>query len=221
MLDFVYPPLCLGCNSLIEPGQVVCPDCMSRLDKYDYPICQKCLYPVMRGILCPECKESGFLLFAYADYSGPLKEIIKQFKFKGITAPAEQFARLIVDRFGPWLESFDADLLVPIPLYRTREYTRGYNQAALFAIQLGELLTVPVDETLIVREKSRKPQAKLEASDREDNIKDVFRACESTETVKRLILIDDVVTTGATIREAKHVLEEAGYTIPAAIALAT
>ena len=220
LLDFVYPPLCLGCGEEAPANAPVCDNCLKRIDKYDRPICLTCAEIVYQGHSCPLCKDAGFLLYAYGDYHEPMAEIIKQLKFKGITYPAQLFSELIIDRLGPQIETHDADFLVPIPLHQSREYARGYNQAKLVADYIGHGMNIKLDNDLLVRDKKRTPQAKLRSQDREANIAGVFHAIETCSTTTRLILVDDVVTTGSTLKEARKVLIAAGFTVPAAIAIA-
>lgn len=219
-LDFVYPPICLGCGEAVDAKAPVCEACLRRIDRYDRPICLTCLESVLSGNTCPVCKAKGFLLYAYGDYRDPMAEIIKQFKFKGITYPAKLFSELIFNLLGPQIESLDADFLVPIPLYSSREYARGYNQALILADHLGERLRLKTEAELLIREKKRKPQTRFHSSEREANISGVFRTTQDCQTATRLILVDDVVTTGSTLKEARKILIAAGYTVPAAIAIA-
>lgn len=220
LLDFIYPPLCLGCGEEVDAKAPVCENCLKIIDKYDRPICLTCNEFVYAGHTCPVCKEAGFLLYSYGDYRDPMAEIIKQFKFKGITYPARLFSELIASHLGPQIDSLDADFLIPIPLHRSREYARGYNQATIIAQHLGLKLNIEVNDELLIREKKRKPQAKLTSEDRQANIAGVFRTTEDSQTTTRLILVDDVVTTGSTVMEARKVLISAGFTVPAAIAIA-
>lgn len=220
LLDFIYPPLCLGCGEEADAKTPVCDDCLKKIDQYDRPICLTCNEIIYKGQSCPVCKEAGFLLYAFGDYHDPMADIIKQLKFRGITYPARLFSELIVNQLGPQIDSLDADFLVPIPLHRSREYARGYNQATIIAQHLGLKLNIKVDDELLIREKKRKPQTSLEAKDREANIAGVFRTTEDCQMATRLILVDDVVTTGSTIKEARKMLLLAGFTVPAAIAIA-
>jgi ComF family protein len=159
-------------------------------------------------------------MFAYADYVAPLRDIVLHFKFKGITAPARLFASLLHDTFEKQLVALKADLLVPVPLHPSRERQRGYNQATLFASEIGRLLDLAVRGDLLVRVRKRKPQANLKFDQRAENVRDVFE-CECGPEVRRtVILVDDVVTSGATVREAKRILEAAGCDVCAVVAIA-
>ncbi len=220
LLDFVFPPLCLGCGAFNPHHAAVCEGCLQSIDTYDHPICLSCfeLIPDAKG--CPICRDKYVPLFAYGNYASPLQEIIIRFKFKGITTPAALFAPLLYEQFQKQLQSLKAEMLIPVPLYPSREKHRGYNQAALFAEQLAELLDLPVRKDIIFRVEKRKPQAKLKFERRVENIKGAFTVAEEAENSERVILVDDVVTSGATATEARNELEKAEYKVCAVVAIA-
>jgi ComF family protein len=220
LLDFVFPPLCLGCGGYLESDGVVCDVCREAVDTFSQPICLNCWQSIPSGSSCQVCRESSFSLFAFGDYIAPLKDIIIQFKFRGMTTAAEYLASGIAAEFRDRILALHPDYLVPIPLHAGREYIRGYNQAEVLASALSRVLEVPVDSAILYRTKKRPPQARLRENERERNIKGVFEAAGETEFGERVILVDDVVTSGSTIREARHILEEAGYRVPGAISIA-
>jgi len=178
-----------------------------------------CANLIERGWICETCQGKSLPLFAYGNYADPLKEIIINYKFRGITSLAGLFARLLAELFGEQIMATGAGLLIPIPLYSAREYYRGYNQAELLARELGCALGLEVDSSRLVRIRRRKPQAKLREAERAKNIKGVFKAVESSDE-ERVLIVDDVVTSGATVREATTVLRKAGYKVLGAIAIA-
>jgi len=110
--------------------------------------------------------------------------------------------------------------LVPIPLHPDRENQRGYNQAFIIAEKLTVLSEIKVSTELIYRTKKRKPQSKMDLKNRSKNIEGVFEADDDYKTCERILLIDDVVTTGSTVKEAKKILEKAGHNVIGAAALA-
>ena len=219
-LDFFFPPLCLGCGCYSESPDFICERCRNRIDVFVHPICLTCGQMIDHGHRCDLCREDALMLFAHGNYRDPLKEIIIQFKFKGITSPAESVAEAVAERFGERLALFGETRLIPIPLYPSREYARGYNQALLFADALSRRLQVPRDDEILYRVMRRHPQAKLHHDDRARNIKGVFEAEKALTKEQHVILVDDVVTTGATVAEARRVLIAAGYQVPAVIAMA-
>jgi len=220
-IDFIFPPLCLGCGRFTDDPSSICETCRNKFGTYQHPFCLECFSPLSHAYLCPECEQQSLPLFAYGNYAAPLKEVIIQFKFRGIKLPAAVFASLLCETFVEQLRSLQADMLVPIPLHSSRERERGYNQASLFAERLAEQLDLPVREDILVRMEKRKPQATLTFEKRIENVSGVFAVIsEVPEQPERVILVDDVVTSGATVREAARELEQAGYRVVAAAAIA-
>jgi ComF family protein len=218
--DFAFPPLCLGCGKYDESDDQICPSCLKRIDVYAFPICLTCEHPIGKGIECHECKGTGFPLIAYGNYVDPLREIVISLKFRGLISPARVFARLLRDNLAEHVEELEADFLVPIPLHPTREYHRGYNQAALFSRELSQSFNLPCEEEIIIRKKKKQPQSKLPQRERSQNIKGVFEVQIPAAEPTRIILVDDVVTSGATVHEAKSELTRHGYDVVAAISIA-
>jgi ComF family protein len=129
----------------------------------------------------------------------------------------------IAQRQGAAVRKLSPAALVPIPLHPSREYVRGYNQAALFASELAPLIDMPVDGNLLIRLKKRRPQARLKQARRATNIRGAFVLAPdytSEEHAERVILVDDVVTSGQTIFEARRTLARAGLSVVGAIAIA-
>lgn len=222
-LDFLFPPLCLGCGRFNKSRIDICDDCLKAIDKFQYPFCLNCSKEIIDEIKCNICGEEAFILFAWGNYIDPLKQIIIQYKFKDITTPAILIAGAVCLKYKDRLERLKADLLVPIPLHPGREYFRGYNQATLFARQLEEKLGIPAEDTILFRVKKRKPQSRLNEYQRKRNIKGVFKVADEPDIPadkRRIILVDDVVTSGATVSEARKTLESAGFKVVGVIAMA-
>lgn len=228
-LDFFFPPLCLGCGEFTEAEFEICPDCLRKIEPELFAYCLNCTDSSnhadcsnheSKADEISDCCENSFPLYAYSQYLPPLKEIIIQFKFKGIIRPSQLLAQKTVENFKTVFENLEAEYLIPIPLYSIRENVRGYNQASIYAGYLSELLDIKVKEDVIIRSKKRSPQARLKVKDRLNNIKNVFQVIEKTTESVPIILVDDVVTSGSTLKEAKRVLTESGYNVIAAIAIA-
>lgn len=219
-IEFVYPPRCLGCDDYLAGSPDICDRCLSVSENITAPICLKCAEQYPSEGDCLICKKDGLPLFAFGDYARPLTEIIIQFKFQGITSPAEILAAKLWTRFAAPIANLKPDMLVPVPLHPSRHNVRGYNQASLFANALSVLSEICVNEDIAVRTKRRKPQARLEQKHREKNIEGVFEVDQAPETNARVIIVDDVVTSGSTMRELARVLSEARYTVVGGIAMA-
>jgi ComF family protein len=221
ILEFAFPPLCLGCDELVAGQALVCSRCLKQIDYYEQPLCVACLELLDQQGKCLSCDESATPLYALAQYESPVREIIHKLKFESITTPATLLARLWCERFGEMLTERNPDVIAPIPLRPGREYWRGYNQAALLAEQIAERLSLVLHDTLMVRTGGRRPQSKLKLDQRAANVAGVYAlADEVREDNRRVVLVDDVVTSGSTMREALSVCAESGFDVVACVAMA-
>ena len=220
MLDFLFPPLCLACGNYESSGNLVCAACDNAIDVFTMPFCLNCGTELTGSIMYPACCDDGVVLIAYGNYRPVLREIILQFKFRGITKIAAYYIPRLYREFKSLLHQCEATCLVPIPLHPGRERQRGYNQALILADELGVCMDVPVKPELLFRIKRRPPQARLEIEKRLRNVQGVFAVGDETYTPERILLVDDVVTTGATAKEAKATLESVGHTVVGVVALA-
>jgi len=220
LLDFMLPPLCLGCGSYCDGEHDICEKCLLAIEEFSNPICLGCFKTLPDRNTCRSCGDNYLPLYAFGNYTLPLRDIIIQFKFKGISGATDILADLLVERFGERIKKHKAEKLVPVPLYSSREKERGYNQAKLFAARIGDGLDIPVNDEIIFRSKKGKPQARLDFEERRENIKSVFSVLDHSKKQCKIILVDDVVTSGSTMREASRVLIDAGYKVVAAISIA-
>jgi len=222
MIDFVYPPLCAGCGAYAESPHCVCDRCLERIDWWDEPI------PLTDVDFTPEGQNNdgrtrSFTAYIAASYVDPLRQIIIQYKFRGAVAIAPVIADRLSAQFGAKIKKLAPAVLVPIPLHPSREHERGYNQAKVFSDELSKRLEIPVDDSLIVRVRKRRPQSRLGKSKRVANIRSVFALAPGVnlaERCNRVILVDDVITSGQTVFEARRTLQEAGFEVVGAVAMA-
>lgn len=220
VLDFVFPPLCPGCGEYLEGEHPICGTCRGRFDTYELPFCIRCRLQISIWPECPSCRCSLLPLFAYGNYVDPLKQVILEMKFRGMLDSIPALVDGLTETFGERIASRQADCLVPIPLHPAREYARGYNQALEIASALSCRLELPVQRGLLYRHAKRKPQQTLPAARRATNIRGVFDAAGSDLEGARVLLVDDIVTSGETAMEASRVLEAAGHRVVGVIALA-
>ncbi len=221
VLDLLFPKLCFGCG--VE-GVSCCEACRSRMAR-PAPACPVCSKRNFTGILCTSCAEkSGLRRFlAPFSYRDPLvRELIHTYKYAGVRGLAALFA----DEIAAFLEAYGIRpnktfLLVPIPLHRSREARRGFNQAGLLARALGEKLNLPVAHAL-KRRRATEEQVHMESYEkRRENVARAFRITDPTlVNEKSIILVDDVSTSGATLSEAARALRAAGAKTVWAIAVA-
>lgn len=190
------------------------------------PICPRCgRHPAQQDAwsadaLCPECHASPRPLTqmrAALRYQEPASAAIHRFKYEGYFALGGSLAGLMIDAWPRWDAS--PDLILPIPLHARRRRQRGYNQSELLARPLGEALHIPVDAKLLQRTRHTIPQVGLGPEERHENVRGAF-AADSGVAGRRVLLIDDVLTTGATMTAAAEALLAAGAVSVAAYCLA-
>jgi len=198
---------------------MVCTECAEHIEIYQQPFCLGCDLPLAESS-CRTCGDASFPLYALGDYCPPLRDIILQFKFHGITSPADLVAGWLIDTMGKKLSAQELDTIVPVPLHPARENRRGYNQAALFARSLSQRLELPMNERLVERVSRRRPQARLKHAQRQTNVRGAFEVIAEIASDDRLLLVDDVSTSGATLREVAKALRERGFNPVAAATMA-
>jgi competence protein ComFC len=212
ILDLIYPPKCLVCGDLQE--YYLCPKCVSRIDYLVPPVCDRCGLPV-EEISCRNihCKTLNFTRArAVAVYDGVIREAIHQLKYSGCTVLMAELNALLVDYLATYSDfAGDATAVIPIPIHASRERERGFNQSALLARGVSEYLRMPLLMHVLERVGGLRPQAELSEHERIDNVKGAFRVSPNLSLQgERVLLIDDVLTTGSTTSEASKVLREAG-----------
>ena len=217
-LDLVYPPVCGVCG---RPGAFVCAGCIDALPRTHGARCDICWLP-LRGVHCYGCASRPLpleMLRAPFRYEGDVRHIVRAFKFGGQSSLAPLLGAQLSEAYED--HRFDVDLIVPVPLTGARKRWRGYDQALLLARELGGLQQLPVVEALR-RRGNAVPQAESSGVDqRLHNVQGVFSASKP-EVVRgqRVLLIDDVATTCATLSACANQLMDAGASAVLALTVA-
>ena len=228
VLDVLLPPQCLRCATIVETHGTLCPPCWSTIRFIERPLCDACGIPfefdVGEGALCPECirdRPEYTRSRAALVYDEGSRGMILGLKHGDRTDTVSAFARWMA-RAGAELLA-EADVIVPVPLHWTRLFARRYNQSALIAHALGKLSGVTVVPDLLVRFRRTPPLGKLGAVERRTTIRNVFavhpRRGHHLEG-RRVLLIDDVHTTGSTARGCARTLLSGGAVCVNALTLA-
>lgn len=216
-LDFVFPIHCAGCGS---EGDVICGQCVDGLERLTQPYCRICADPGVNG-LCRWCGQSppGFdSLRSPFRFEGPVRDAIHRLKYKGERASAGLLAGLMAEYLE--VNTAPLDALVPAPLHPRRLRSRGYNQSALLAHEIGKRLSLPVREDLLIRVRNPRPQVETQSQqERRENVADNF-ACRTDAVDLTVLLIDDVATTGSTLSECASAMKSAGAVRVHALTLA-
>jgi len=212
ILDTAYPPICLCCDEFIDDSEsLICSGCWNRAVQFDYPFCLNCGEILEKELYCKKCSnEYSMPVFALGHFTEPLKEIIHKFKFNDYSKLAVDLGSRILDNYAEDMKKRKIDSILPIPLHSYREKVRGFNQAAVLSDIIGRGLGTKVVHRSLLKVKRTKDQTRLNPQQRKANIKGAFKVAGDELNGKRVMIVDDVITTGATIKEAARVLIEAG-----------
>ena len=206
-LDLVFPIHCAGCG---REGGVICQQCANGLERLAPPYCRVCSAPGVSG-LCYWCRQDtrGFdSLRSPFRFEGAVRDAIHRLKYKGERASAGLLAGFMAEYLERNPEQVDA--LIPSPLHPLRLRSRGYNQSALLACEIGKRLSLPVREDLLVRISNPRPQVETQSQqERRENVAGNFE-CRADATGLTALLIDDVATTGSTLSECALALKADG-----------
>ena len=190
LADTLYPRRCALCDGLLAKGErLVCAACRQDLD------------------LRPHRFPGGFAPLRYA---GAAQGSVLRMKYAERPEFAQFFARAIAavgrEQFARW----KAEAVVPVPIHHSRLAQRGYNQAEEVARHIAQLLRLPLRADLLLRTKRTRPQKGLDREARSENLKGAFVCCLREDMPARVLLVDDIYTSGATVREATEALAAAG-----------
>jgi ComF family protein len=218
LLDIVFPPVCLTCGGPIAPERRhLCGACLDRIVPITHPLCTVCgrpfLTPGDADHLCGACmtRRPPFAeARSFGVYGGVLLEAVHLFKYRHRTSLRTVLAELVVKHEWGDFDPGRYDVMVPVPLYRRRLYERGFNQAMLLCRGIGEAWGIRIDETGLARTRQTAPQIRLTVAQRERNVRGAFAAKDGVFVGRRVLLVDDVYTTGATVSECSRILLNAG-----------
>lgn len=223
ILDLLYPKRCPLCNEIrpYQAGQV-CESCFKKLKKVEPPYCMKCGKTIehIEQEYCEDCQKirksykRGFPVFFY---EGAIKNALYDFKYKNQRNYAEFFANCIYGHYGKELKVLGIDGIVPVPVHPNKRRKRGFNQAEILAKSLGKRLGIKVYPHYLIRVADTNPQKELNDKARMKNLKNAFKIGENKIKLNKILLIDDIYTSGATIEACTGVLlsanvEEVFYT---------
>jgi competence protein ComFC len=209
--DIVFPPQCAGCG---RAGARFCAPCRGSLAGLPAPVCVGCGYPLpeREAGVCPVCGQAAPGAIAgirsAAFFEGPLRQALHSLKYKRDIILADTLAQVLAEAWRTY--AVPGDLVLPVPLSGPRLRERGYNQAALLARGFAELAGLAYTLKGAARVRHTLSQVGLSAARRRENLAGAFMGKPETVAGRAVILIDDVCTTGATLRSCAEALMAAG-----------
>ena len=214
LLDLVYPPHCVACGRM---GAWLCAPCLATYPAFRPPLCPRCGRPRVREGLCPRCRadlRAGGGVEASLSgvrsvglHVSPLREAVQALKYEGVRVLAEPLADVLGE---VWKRApLPVTAVVPVPLHPRRVRLRGYNQAVLLARAFAPRVGLALHEDWVARSRDTRSQVGLSRDERWANVSGAFR-CSGDVAGHAVLLLDDVLTTGATLRACADALRMAG-----------
>ncbi len=235
-LNFIYPPRCGGCNARlsIDTDARLCGACLKLIERVPEPICELCGTPLQvpssiaatitpgvprESARCPACTDSppyfsrARALTVYRRDLGEDNQVVPSILRRHKYGRNLSLSRALVECLGSMLpiNGVDYDLVIPVPLHRRRLRWRGFNQAALLALAIARKIGCKIDVTALKRVRDTPPQTSQNRHERRQNVRGAFIVTRPDRIAhRRLLLVDDVMTTGATLDECARALLDAG-----------
>lgn len=226
IFDLLFPKhiTCNVCSKDIfeEGSNGICSECQKTLPKIVGQVCFKCGIPIHSiDRYCDFCKKSKPYEMARScyEYKGKIVTLIHNLKFNNAQYLAEDFSKDLCKLYKT--EKYSCDIVIPVPMTQARLKSRGYNQAGLLANGLSKLINLPYDENNLLKIKDTKSQVGLDFSERKNNLIDAFKTKDKKFFKgKKVLLVDDIFTTGATIECCARALKKGGASQVFAITVA-
>jgi len=224
LLNFVFPLNCKVCGKPIREsrGYSICKDCFKTIKLIENPYCKKCGKPLIgtefflnnKDILCINCrKQHSYFNCARSVgvYEKALRKCIHLFKYYREKKLAKPLGKLLIDYLSKNKQLYqELDLIIPVPLHKNDLKIRGFNQSLLLSKEIGDYFSLPVEKNILIKKKITGAQIKLSKKEREKNLLNAFFIAEPERIKgKKLLLIDDVFTTGSTVNECSKELKKA------------
>lgn len=213
LLDLVFPRFCIGCGVY---GTYLCGSCAKQIRFYSLPLCPGCMASIDHLEVHRKCWKKTSLdgLVVVASFSGVIKEMIVGIKYHGWFAQSKRLSeivyRVLLKKYPHLMEEIHPRVMIPVPLHPLRLDERGFNQSELFAQHISRLTGIPMRSTILHKMRQTIPQASLSRAERLKNNSEIYRCTIRLKKSDTILLVDDVVTTGATLSACAEALKKAG-----------
>lgn len=193
----------------------ICDSCRKKIKKISEPRCKRCGRPIRskEQEFCHDCQNKKHIYkegMAVYLYKGEVRKAVHRMKFQNQRVYARIFGRLMAKEAEEKIQRWGAEAVIPVPMYRKKQRLRGYNQAELLAREITDQRNLPLICDLVLRVKNTKPQKELEGKDREENLKKAFIITKNDVKLRKILIVDDIYTTGSTVDAIAEVLKKSG-----------
>lgn len=221
LVELVYPSniYCISCGNMIDDTRPysLCDSCIRTMHWNNGKACEKCGKILKEGYdlpLCTDCMEIEHFFekgFSCMEYGKAERELIHNFKYKDKAYLGRKMSEIMFDRIS--VEDIEVDLVIPVPMYEKKQQKRGYNQAGILAKCLAKSMKVRYGNNILIRQIETEAMSSLGVEDRRENIKNAFTVKAKWGTMvqgKKILLVDDIYTTGSTVDACSDALLQAG-----------
>ncbi len=221
LINLLYPRRCPICGDIASPrGSLACPSCKTKVKLIEEPRCKSC----SKGLefeeqeYCYDCETKKYH-YTYGislwEYDEIMQKSIAAYKYKGRREYADFYIEEFIKYYADEIIKIDPDLIVPIPIHRSKLKTRGYNQAEVLSTGISKALGVASSPNLLLRDKKTLPQKQLNDKERLINLQKAFSFSNKEykrlkRTINKVLLVDDIYTTGSTIEACTKILLDNG-----------
>lgn len=216
ILDVLFPPRCPICEKILKVNNnQVCKECRKEIRYIQEPACKKCGKMLLceEQEYCYDCNKQEHIFIRGLSlwiYDKNIKKSLYRFKYNNKQEYAKIYANEIMMHHGRQMKGWNVDAIIPIPLHKSKLRSRGFNQAEILAKELSKLLVIPCYNNYVMRSKKTLPQKSLNDKQRKNNLKNAFKIGVNDVKLNKVILIDDIYTTGITVDSVTEVLNYAG-----------
>ena len=218
LLSLIFPLECRICKKTLEAENLtyICPECFTKIRFIKEPHCLKCGQPLrpFENKVCKNCQKEKLYfkkIYSMGLYRGVLREAILLLKYQKVKALISPLGKLFLKYCQENLKTSNFDIVLPVPLYRSKRREREFNQAEVFARIIAKHYSLSLAPKNLLRIRDTRKMSGLSREKRKRNVRDAFLVKRKEEVKnKRIFLIDDICTTGATVDECSRILLQAG-----------
>ena len=216
LLDLLFPRRCPICEEIIKKkNKYICDKCKDKITYNVEPVCKKCGKSIttFEKEYCRACCTKNYYFdmgVSVFKHKADIKKSIYRFKYSNKREYKDFYINELLKKHIRTIKYWDADVIIPVPLHKNKKIKRGFNQAEILAKELGKRLNIEVNKELLVRDKNTSPQKELSLDKRKKNLEKAFKLTCGIVQYKKIILVDDIYTTGNTMNFCAKELKKAG-----------